>query len=407
MRPQASICLPTSKSESNRALMVGAYGGFAIETENGKLSEAHDTVLLKALLEKIKTSSSDGEVMDCEDAGTVSRFLMTYLAVTPGTWILTGTPRMRQRPMAPLVEVLRELGAKIDCLEKEGCLPVKIHGTKIQGGNVIIDASQSSQFVSSLLLAAPTWEKGLRLRLKEGAVSMPYVDMTIGIMRHFGAVVERNDNLIAVSPGAYQPKEFAVSPDWSAASYWYEMAALSDDCDLLLKGLVPDSLQGDAVVAELFQVFGVQTSFEPCGARLTKSVPVSSERPLEFDLSMTPDLFPAVFVTCVALHCQAVFRGIHTLSFKESDRVKALVTELLKCYDFKYIINENDIVLAKSVLLCQERSQNNIVFKTFDDHRVAMALSGLSWVLGKVSVDHPEVVFKSYPTFWDEMHHIL
>lgn len=401
MKLHASVCLPASKSESNRALMVAAYGGFAPEVEN--LSEAHDTVLLKALLRQ----SAEEVVVDCEDDGTASRFLMTYLACTPGTWVLTGTLRMCQRPMGPLVEVLRRLGADIEYLGLQGSLPVKIHGTPIHGGDVEIDASQSSQFVSSLLMAAPTWEHGLCLRMKDGAVSMPYVDMTIAIMRHFGAVVERHDNEIVVHPGIYRSKKFTVSPDWSAASYWYEMAALSDGCDMLLEGLKPDTLQGDSIIAEWYQSFGVQTSFEPCGVRLVKAAVEAPEKPLEFDFSMTPDLFPAVFVTCVALHCPAVFQGIQTLSLKESDRVNALVAELLKFYNFKYIIINNNIILEKSILLNQNKFQNNINLKTFCDHRVAMALSGLSLVLGEISLDHPEVVSKSYPRFWEEMRHIL
>ena len=413
MKLEATVCLPTSKSESNRVLMVAAYGGGAIGAESGKLkaesgelSEAHDTVLLRALLEQARQPIEEA-VFDCEDAGTVSRFLMTYLAGKPGTWVLTGTPRMCQRPMAPLVEALRELGAEIEYLEKEGCLPVKIHGTKIQGGNVAIDASQSSQFVSSLLMAAPTWERGLQLQLREGAVSMPYVDMTEAIMRHFGAEVEHRADAIEVHPGAYQSRPFAVSPDWSAASNWYEMAALSDDCDLLLEGLKPDSLQGDAVVAELFQDFGVRSEFEPEGVRLTKTVCHPTTEPLIFDFTMTPDLFPAVFVTCVALHRPAVFRGIQTLSLKESNRVDALITELSKFYSFKYSFNNNEIILEKSLLSYQKADSNSRLFNTYGDHRVAMSLAGLFLKLGPVPMIHPEVVSKSYPTFWSALQPLL
>ena len=403
------VKLPGSKSESNRVLMVAAYGGFSIgaesgklKAESGKLSEAHDTVLLKVLLEQVRQHPGEA-VVDCEDAGTVSRFLMTYLAGKPGTWILSGTPRMRQRPMAPLVGALRQLGAAIEYMEAEGCLQVKIRGTKILGGSVAVDASQSSQFVSSLLMAAPTWERGLKLQLKTDAVSMPYVDMTIAIMRHFGAEVERQAGIIEVRPGAYQPRPFTVSPDWSAASYWYEMAALSDDCDLLLEGLTPDSLQGDAVVAEWFKAFGVQSAYEPHGVRLTKTDDSPSQEPLAFDFTMTPDLFPTVFVTCVALHRPAVFRGIQTLSHKESDRVTALLTELLKCYHFDYSINNNEIILSKSSLLHYKLASKSIVFDAFGDHRVVMALAGLFLRLGSVSFHHPEVVSKSYPTFWSDL----
>lgn len=415
MKLNARVCLPGSKSESNRVLMVAAYGGFSFETENGNLSEAHDTVLLEALLRQTSLrmerggtwQPTDEVVVDCEDAGTASRFLMTYLACTPGTWVLTGTPRMCQRPMAPLVEALCQLGADIEYMESEGMLPVKIRGRRIHGGEVEIDASKSSQFVSSLLLAAPTWGKGLQLRIKTDVVSLPYVDMTIAIMRHFGADVERHPNGVVVQPGAYRPRAFNVSADWSAASYWYEMAALSDDCDLLLEGLKPDPLQGDAVVAELYRSFGVQTAFETQGARLTKTAVTSPEKPLEFDFGMIPDLFPAVFVTCVALHYPAVFRGIQTLSLKESDRVDALITELSKIYNFKYTIDNNEIILGSSLIMYQNKYHNEFVFKTFDDHRVAMALSGLSLVLGPVSVDHPGVVSKSYPAFWEERALIL
>ena len=411
---KGSVKLPGSKSESNRVLMVAAYGGFSFEmengkrrTENGKLSEAHDTVLLKQTSLRAERSgawqSTEEAIIDCEDAGTVSRFLMSYLAGKPGTWILTGTPRMCQRPMAPLVEALRQLGADIAYLGTDGCLPVKINGKKLQGGSVSIDASQSSQFVSSLLMAAPTWERGLKLQLKTDAVSMPYVDMTIAIMRHFGAEVERRADAIEVCPGTYQPRPFTVSPDWSAASYWYEMAALSDDCDLLLEGLTPDSLQGDVVVAEWFKAFGVQSVYEPHGVRLTKTDDSPSQEPLAFDFTMTPDLFPAVFVTCVALHRPAVFRGIQTLSLKESDRVTSLLTELLKCYHFDYSINNNEIILYKSSLLHYKLASKSIVFDTFGDHRVVMALAGLFLKLGSVSFHHPEVVSKSYPTFWSDL----
>ncbi|MBR3710728.1 MAG: 3-phosphoshikimate 1-carboxyvinyltransferase [Bacteroidales bacterium] len=415
MKLNGSVCLPISKSESNRVLMIAAYGGFSLETENGELSEAHDTVLLKALLKQtslrttpnVSGHSAEEIVVDCEDAGTASRFLMTYLACLPGTWVLKGTSRMQQRPMAPLIETLRQLGADIKCLDAEGKLPVKIKGTRILGGRVEIDASKSSQFVSSLLLAAPTWEKGLRLRLKEGAVSLPYVDMTVSTMRHFGAVVERHDSEIVVLPGAYQSKKYMVSADWSAASYWYEMAALSEDCDLMLEGLKLDPLQGDSEVVELYQSFGVQTSCEPRGVHLTKTTVPLPEKPLELDFSMKPDLFPAVFVTCVALHCPAVFRGIQNLALKESDRASVLITELSKIYSFKYTINHNEIIIDSSILVNQNNFHNRIVFRTFDDHRVAMALSGLSLVLGSVIIDRPEVVSKSYPTFWDEMSNIL
>lgn len=361
---KGSVSLPGSKSESNRALMIAAYSGFPLQVEN--LSDAHDTVLLKTLLED--TSST----IDCEDAGTVARFLLTYLANKPGTWLLTGTPRLCERPMAPLVDALRQLGAEII----GDSLPLKIVGKSLKGGSVTLDASQSSQFASSLLLAAPTWEHGLQLTLKGDPVSMPYLEMTIKMMEHYGVQVIREGNTIKVAHQPYQPRPFTVSSDWSAASYWYEMMALSDGGELLLKGLKPNSLQGDAVVAEWFKPFGVIATFEPEGARLTK-VPVDPHD-LIFDFTHAPDLFPAVCATCAALGVDAVFKGTATLSAKESDRLNALKAELSH--------------------LGEKR-----VFCTYGDHRIAMALASLWPKYGPIEVDDLSVVNKSYPSFWKEM----
>lgn len=359
-----TVNLPGSKSESNRALMIAAYGGFPLEADN--LSAANDTVLLKTLLNQTPTT------VDCQDAGTVARFLLTYLANKPGTWLLTGTERLRQRPMAPLIDALRQLNAVIT----SDTLPVAIQGRKLDGGHVNLDASQSSQFASSLIMAAPTWEQGLKLSLTGNPVSMPYLEMTIKMMEHFGVHVDRNGNEITVAHQSYQPRPFSVSADWSAASYWYEMMALSDVGELLLKGLKADSLQGDAIVAQWFKPLGVITSFEPEGARLTKG-PVDLQN-LVFDFTNTPDLYPAVYATCVALHLDAVFKGTETLSNKESDRLKALQTELSH--------------------LGEDR-----VFRTYGDHRIAMALASLWPIFGPVAVNDPLTVNKSYPGFWDDI----
>lgn len=359
-----TVTPPGSKSESNRALMIAAYGRFPLEVDG--LSDAHDTVLLKQLLES--TSST----VDCEDAGTVARFLMTYLAGKPGTWLLTGTDRLCERPMAPLIDALRQLGANIT----ENQLPLKIVAVPLKGGSVTLDASLSSQFASSLLLAAPTWERGLQLTLTGRQVSMPYLEMTIKMMEHFGIQVVRKDNQITVAPQPYHPCPFKVSADWSAASYWYEMLAVNErGGDLLLKGLGPDSLQGDAVVVEWFKPFGIQTTFEAEGARIIKTAAPVSQR-FVFDFTNHPDLFPAVYATCFALGVDAEFRGTETLSGKESDRFKALKTEL---------------------------SKNPPVYHAYGDHRIAMALASLWPKLGPIAVDDPTVVGKSYPSFWKEL----
>lgn len=370
---RGTVNLPGSKSESNRALMIAAYGGFPLEADN--LSEANDTQLLKKLLSLPSlrgASATKQSIIDCEDAGTVARFMLTYLADKPGTWLLTGTKRLCERPMAPLIDALEQLGANIT--EKQ--LPLKVIGSNVKGGPVTLDASQSSQFASSLLLAAPTWEHGLQLTLTGEPVSMPYLEMTIAMMAHFGVKVTRSGNTITVPHQSYQSRPFAVSADWSAASYWYEMMALSDGGNLLLKGLKADSLQGDAVVAEWFKPFGVVTTFEPEGARLTK-LP-ADPHDLVFDFTHAPDLFPAVCATCAALGVDAVFKGTATLSAKESDRLNALKAEL-------------------------SHLGENRVFRTYGDHRIAMALAALWPRFGPVQVDNPSVVNKSYPNFWNEL----
>ena len=406
MKLQGTVNLPGSKSESNRALMISAYGGFSLEVEN--LSEAHDTVLLKKLLSSPSlrgASATKQSIINCEDAGTVARFLLTYLAGKPGTWTLTGTPRLCERPIAPLIDALRQLGATVIASEakqsNQYSLPLRIIGRPLKGGSVTLDVSQSSQFASSLLLAAPTWEQGLQLTLTGNPVSMPYLEMTIKMMERFGIQVIRKGNVITVPHQSYQPRPFVVSPDWSAASYWYEMMALSEGGDLLLKSLKPNSLQGDAIVAEWFKPLGVLTTFEPDGARLTK-IPADPQN-LVFDFTDTPDLFPAIFVTCVSKNYRSRFQGIRNLSLKESSRVVVLISELKKKYTFINIVSDNEIVIEKSLIRNNFKDNVNVLFNTCHDHRIAMSLAPLVLSDSRYSLDDPMSVTKSYPGFWDDV----
>lgn len=400
---RGTVNLPGSKSESNRALMIAAYGGFPLEANN--LSEAHDTVLLKTLLENMPMSPAELATVDCEDAGSAARFLMTYLASMPGTWLLTGTERLCQRPMAPLIDALGQLGADITCVEKQGCLPVRIHGKKLYGGRAKLDASLSSQFASSLLMAAPTWEQGLQLTMIGNPVSMPYLEMTLTMMEYFGVQPIRDGNVIAVAPQQYHSGPIKVSADWSAASYWYEMMALSDGGTLLLKGLKSNSMQGDAAVVDMFARLGVKTDFLEDGIRISKteSVSLSVSEPLIFDFKHTPDLFPSVFVTCVAMHIDTVFVGISTLYMKESDRVNTLITELSKIYTFINIVYDDKIIIKKSSLSNKNDNIEKVIFNTYHDHRIAMALVGLLPQVGLASIDDLMTVNKSYPKFWDDI----
>ena len=288
------VTLPASKSESNRALMIAAYGGFALGFQN--LSDSQDTKVLSEALESIDSmlrSAPRGNDMltkasliDIADCGTAARFLTTYLASHEGEWLLTGTERMKHRPMKPLVDSLRELGADIQYVENEGCLPLRIIGKPISGGKVQIDMHQSSQFASSLLLAAPMWLKGLEMELVGELTSLPYLEMTLAMMRNFGAEVERNGRTISVKPKPYQSNSFMVGGDWSAASYWYEMAALSEECEIRLRGLSMSSLQGDVVIVDWMKQLGVG-SFVEKDAIVLRKIPFEKQ-PLYFDLPRIP-----------------------------------------------------------------------------------------------------------------------
>ncbi len=389
---RCDIQLPASKSESNRALTIAAYGGFAPDIQN--LSESSDTQLLKRVFEDLGKS----ETVDVQDCGTAARFMLTFLACHEGHWLLTGTERMQQRPMQDLIVALRELGADIQCLGKDGFLPVVIEGKPLRGGKVAVDVTRSSQFASSLLLAAPMWPNGLELELKGELNSMPYIDMTINMMRHFGAEVERKVRKVVVEPKPYRPTPFVVEPDWSAASYWYEIAALSDECDILLKDLSLQSLQGDAKMAKMAEQLGIQTIAEKAGLRL-KKISFASEN-LFFDFSDSPDLFSAVVAACAGLELEVHFSGVKNLSSKESDRVEAMKTELSKLGVQLVKISENELKLLPSVL--QNIDCKDLKFNAYNDHRIAMALTPLCLKLGSVGVDHPEVVAKSYPGFWTD-----
>ena len=398
------VSLPGSKSESNRALMIAAYGGFSPEVTN--LSEAHDTVLLQQCLRQISSADTKARnVIDCEDAGTVARFLLTYLACHEGEWLLTGTPRMRQRPMGALIDALQHLGADITCQDQQGFLPLLVKGRPISGGEVTINASQSSQFVSSLLLAAPCWKQGLKVHLDDATSSEPYIRMTMAMMRHFGASVDQAGKTITVQAKPYESHPFRVSSDWSSASYWYEFAALSNSCDLLLKDLHDDTIQGDRSVSEMFVPLGVNTSFEPDGARLTKATSNSNPvvEPLSFNVSDNPDLFPTLIVTCVALNRSVVFHGIRNLVLKESNRVDVMLAELSKLYTINYLVDDNSIIVYSSSPILINSYINTILIQTYSDHRVAMAFAPLMTRYSGLVIEHPEVVKKSYPQYWSEI----
>lgn len=391
---RAEIQLPASKSISNRALIINAISGSGTWPEN--VSCCDDTrVMVKALTERPET-------IDILAAGTAMRFLSAYLSVTPGTHTLTGTERMRHRPIAVLVEALRTLGAQVEYAGEEGFPPLRITGGRHRGGALSLPASVSSQYISALLMIGPTLAEGLTLCLEGELVSRPYIEMTLSLMRHYGAEVRwMDERTIRVQPVPYRPTAFCVENDWSAAGYWYEMVALSPDpkAEIILPGLYKDSTQGDSRIRDFFLPLGVHTAFTPEGVRLRKSgqPPVAH---LELDLVNQPDLAQTLVATCAMLGVTFRFTGLQSLKIKETDRIHALRTELAK---LGFLVSE----AYDRILYWQgERTEPlpALAIDTYDDHRMALALAPCCLRTGRpLRINHPQVVSKSYPQFWTDL----
>ncbi|MDO5342458.1 MAG: 3-phosphoshikimate 1-carboxyvinyltransferase [Bacteroidia bacterium] len=398
-----SVGLVGSKSESNRALMICHYAG--LEPAICNLSAADDTNLTIELLKKIdnqiERKQNSYREIDCQNAGTVFRFLTTALALKSGKWLLTGSERMQKRPVKDLVDALRQLGADIEYQDDEGFPPLLINGGNLKGGEASVNVSKSSQYASSLLLAAPCFENGLRLHLEGELTSLPYIDMTIEIMSEYGAEVHRDNRDVSVEHSDYQNVKYTVESDWSAASYWYEMVALSRNGRVFLENLKMNSVQGDKIVAGVFERFGIVSHEKRNGVMIEKSGKLI-DNDLEFDFVNTPDLFPAVVATCAGLGVNATFTGLKNLAIKESDRISVMVSELRKIgAEFEKISDDMlKIKLLRNLKLFSE--ENPVVFDSHDDHRIAMSLAPLSLKIGAVEMENAEAVSKSYPNFWVE-----
>ncbi len=393
------IKLPSSKSESNRALMIKALCDENITIHN--LSQAEDTQLLNRCLRYIEPCSASGipVIIDAKNAGTVFRFLTAYLAIIPGKWLLTGSERMQQRPINQLVESLKTLGVEIKYTGKQGYPPLLISGRNMKGGIVNLDASVSSQFITALLLISPLMPDGLEINLKGTIISRPYVAMTISIMKHFGIIVDHTERQFKVGQQSFTHDDFDVDSDWSAASYWYEIIALSDKAEIFISGLKKESLQGDRVLPEIFNLLGVSTEFTSTGAIL-KKVKLETNY-LEYDFIDCPDLAQAVISTCVGLDIEGSFRGLQSLLIKETDRVAKLNDEL-SVFGFSFSESEkNNWILKRTGSAMTELNKHT--FKTYDDHRMAMALAPLALKTNTLILEDPDVVIKSYPGFWEDL----
>ena len=411
------VCLPASKSISNRALVINALSGKGMTPEN--LSDCDDTFVMvrglgklemkneklknsnKALNTQDSASPANGElpVIDIMAAGTAMRFLTAYLSVTEGgTRIITGTERMRHRPISVLVDALRQLGAEIAYTENEGFPPLRITGRKLEGGEISLPGNVSSQYVSALLMIGPMLSKGLTLKLTGEIVSRPYIDMTLGIMREFGGKAAwHGEDCICVEPTPYAPIPYYIENDWSASSYWYEMVALTPGSEVVLPGLFEQSWQGDQAVKDIFAKLGVGTAFLPDGQGVKLSHTGNCVERLDIDMLRQPDLAQTVVVTCCMLGIPFRITGLQSLKIKETDRILALRTELKK---LGYVIGEaEDSILFWNGDRCEADAQPAI--DTYEDHRMAMSFAPCAQILSEIRINNPQVVSKSYPSFWE------
>ena len=397
-RLNQTIQLPASKSISNRALIIYALSGGRNLPEN--LSDCDDT---EVIIDALRYMPDE---INIKAAGTAMRFMTAYLSVMRGTHIITGTDRMKHRPIAILVDALRRLGANIEYVGEEGYPPLKITGKKLAGGLLEIPGNVSSQYISALLMIGPMLKDGLTLQLTGEIISRPYIDLTLWMMGEFGAEAKWSSaDTITVAHKPYKGRNYFIESDWSGASYWYEMVALSKDrnAEVRLTGLMDGSMQGDSTSRYIFSLLGVKTIFET----QTKGVPqmVTLKKngrgvtKLEYDFVNAPDLAQTFVVTCAALDIPFHFKGLASLKIKETDRIEALKREMAK---LGYVIHDaNDSELFWDGERCEPQLELGI--DTYEDHRMALAFAPYAMKQEGLIINNPQVVTKSYPKFWKDL----
>lgn len=397
-RLEATISLPASKSISNRALIIYALSGGKNMPSN--LSDCDDTEVIINALRNMP------EEIDIKAAGTAMRFMTAYLSVMEGTHILTGTERMKHRPISILVDALRKLGANIEYVGTEGYPPLRITGQSLNGGLLEIPGNVSSQYISALLMIAPMLKEGMTLHLLGDIISRPYIDLTLWMMGEFGADAEwfSNDTIV-VKPQPYKSRDYFIESDWSGASYWYEMMALCADkrSEVKLTGLMDGSKQGDSTTRYIFSLLGVKTQFESKQAGIAQTVTLKQNGrcvpKLEYDFINAPDLAQTFVVTCAAKGIPFHFKGLSTLKIKETDRIEALKTEMRK---LGYVLQDhNNSELIWDGERCDPTFEQGI--DTYEDHRMALAFAPYALLHDKLIINNPQVVTKSYPHYWEDL----
>ncbi len=384
------INLPASKSISNRVLIINALCNNPFPVKN--LSDSDDTKVMQQALD------SDENKFDIGHAGTAMRFLTAYLANKPGTWEITGSERMKQRPATILVDALRALGAQIEYTENEGFPPLKITGRELTGKTIELNGSISSQYISALLMIAPVLKNGLTLKLTGYVTSLPYIELTLKLMEQFGISYSRKENIITVPAQNYIPAKFTVESDWSGASYWYEILALTENGEIMLKNLKLDSLQGDSAISGWFEQFGISSQQTGDDVLLSKTE-VIQPKSINIDFIDNPDIAQTFACLCVAKKIPFHFSGLKTLKIKETDRIAALQNELAK---FGATLTEPaEGELAWNGIL--SKPANIPVVKTYDDHRMALSFAPMALAGYTIEIEDPDVVTKSYPGFWKDL----
>ena len=384
-----SLDLESSKSISNRLLIIKELCKTKFEIQN--LSNARDTKILFEILSNYKTRKD----LNCEDAGTALRFIIAFLATREGIWKVSGSKRMHERPIKPLIDSLVKLGANIHYLENKGFPPIEIKSEKLSSGKLKLPGNISSQFISALLLIAPTIKGGLNLEITSKVLSKPYIDMTLGLMSEFGIEYSWENNLIKVKEQNYLSKNIEVENDWSAASFWYSFLALSKSGEIKIPNLYANSLQGDSVLSVIYSKLGIKTEFNEESIILSKTESIAKE--LELDLSNNPDLALPIIVTCCGLGIKAHLMGLESLKVKESNRLECIKKELEK-FNVISSINDYSIKIKENQKIVQPTS----IIKCHNDHRIAMSIAPLCMKVDSIKFDNKEVVNKSYPKFWED-----
>ncbi len=394
-----TIKLPASKSISNRALIIHALSGGAILPNN--LSDCDDTTVI------IDALQNNPHEINIKAAGTAMRFMTAFLSVKDGEeHVLTGTERMKHRPIGVLVDALRHLGADIKYAGEEGFPPLRIKGRKLEGGLLEVPGNISSQYISALLMIGPTLKNGLTLRLTGDVISRPYIDLTLWTMREFEADADWSDfETISVAPKPYKERNYYIENDWSAASYWYEMMALSthEDDEIRLEGLMDGSKQGDSSVRYIFSLLGVKSTFESKEEGVPTTVTLRHTNRcvprLEYDFVNSPDLAQTFVVCCALKNVHFHFTGLSTLKIKETDRIEAMKKEMRK---LGYVIHDkNNSELIWDGERCMPEIEGGI--DTYEDHRMALSFAPASLCIDGLSINNPQVVTKSYPHFWEDI----